>query len=52
VTDPAQYPEVVGTLKAHRGELTTELRRRYALEAFNRTAAYDKAIVGYLEEAL
>jgi phosphoribosylaminoimidazolecarboxamide formyltransferase/IMP cyclohydrolase len=52
VTDPAQYPEVIRTLKKHKGELTTELRRRYALEAFKRTAAYDKAIVGYLEESL
>jgi phosphoribosylaminoimidazolecarboxamide formyltransferase/IMP cyclohydrolase len=52
VTDPAQYPEVIGTLRKHRGELTTELRRRFALEAFKRTAAYDGAIVGYLEGSL
>jgi len=52
VTDPAQYPEVIRTLKKNRGALTTELRRRYALEAFKRTAAYDEAIVGYLEETL
>lgn len=52
VTDPSQYPEVIKTMKKHRGALTTELRRRYALEAFKRTAAYDKAIVGYLEENL
>ncbi|MFH2111674.1 MAG: IMP cyclohydrolase [Candidatus Bathyarchaeota archaeon] len=52
VTDPAQYSEVIKMLKKHKGALTTELRRRYALEAFKRTAAYDKAIVGYLEEAL
>jgi len=52
VTDPAQYPEVIRTLKKHKGELTTGLRRRLALEAFKRTAAYDKAIVGYLEESL
>lgn len=52
VTDPDQYPEVIKTLKKHKGALTTELRRRYALEAFKRTAAYDKAIVSYLEENL
>ncbi|HEX9914696.1 MAG TPA: IMP cyclohydrolase [Candidatus Bathyarchaeia archaeon] len=52
VTDPGQYPEVIRTLKKHRGALTTELRRRYALEAFKRTASYDEAIVGYLEESL
>jgi len=52
VTDPAQYPEVVKTLKRKGGELTTELRRRYARAAFKRTAAYDSAIVTYLEENL
>ncbi len=52
VTDPAQYPEVVETLKENGGELTTELRRRYAHFAFNRTAGYDSAIVSYLEENL
>ncbi len=52
VTDPSQYPEVVKTLKRNRGELTTELRRRYAHLAFKRTAGYDSAIVSYLEENL
>ena len=52
VTDPAQYPEVVETLKENGGELTTELRRRYAHLAFKRTAGYDSAIVSYLEENL
>ncbi|HUV53974.1 MAG TPA: hypothetical protein VMW03_02080 [Candidatus Krumholzibacteriaceae bacterium] len=52
VTDPAQYPEVVETLKGNGGELTTELRRRYAHLAFKRTAGYDSAIVTYLEENL
>jgi phosphoribosylaminoimidazolecarboxamide formyltransferase/IMP cyclohydrolase len=49
VTDPAQYPEVIRTLKENRGDLTPELRRRYALEGFRRTRAYDSAIVSYLE---
>ncbi len=52
VSDPAQYPEVIKTLKKHNGELTTDLRRRYALTAFKRTAGYDAAIVDYLEETL
>lgn len=52
VTDPAQYPEVVETLRNNGGELTTELRRRYAHLAFKRTAGYDSAIVSYLEESL
>ena len=52
VSDPAQYPEVIKTLEENKGELTTELRKRYALFAFKRTAGYDAAIVDYLEESL
>ena len=50
VTGPAQYPEVIGTLKENEGDFTTEMRRRYALKAFRRTKGYDSAIVSYLEE--
>ena len=49
VTDPTQYPEVIRTLKENDGELSTELRKRYSLKAFIRTAEYDAAIVRYLE---
>jgi len=52
VSGVAQYPEIIRTLNENDGELTTELRRRYALQAFRRTADYDKAIVEYLEEEL
>ncbi len=52
VTDVAQYQEIIKTLRENDGELTPELRKRYALQAFKRTAAYDKAIVEYLEEEL
>jgi len=52
VSDPSQYPEIIKTLEENNGELTTELRRRYALIAFKRTAGYDTAIVDYLEETL
>jgi len=52
VSDPSQYPEVIKTLEENEGELTAELRRRYALFAFRRTAKYDAAIVDYLEETL
>ncbi len=50
VTESAQYPEVIKTLKENEGEITTEMRRRYALKAFRRTKEYDSAIVNYLEE--
>ncbi len=49
VTDPAQYPGVLEELRAHGGELGDATRRRLALEAFAHTAAYDAAIVGWLE---
>ena len=52
VSDPAQYSEIIKTLEENNGELTTELRKRYALLAFKRTAGYDAAIVSYLEETL
>ncbi|MBD3172685.1 IMP cyclohydrolase [Candidatus Bathyarchaeota archaeon] len=52
VSDPDQYAEVIGVLEENEGELTTELRRRFALTAFKRTAEYDAAIVDYLEDAL
>ncbi|MFC1803173.1 IMP cyclohydrolase [Thermoproteota archaeon] len=52
VSDPNQYPEIIKTLEENDGELTTELRQRYALSAFKRTAGYDAAIVDYLEETL
>jgi phosphoribosylaminoimidazolecarboxamide formyltransferase/IMP cyclohydrolase len=50
VTEPAQYPEVIRTLKENEGDFTTDMRRRYALKAFRRTKEYDSAIVNYLEE--
>jgi phosphoribosylaminoimidazolecarboxamide formyltransferase/IMP cyclohydrolase len=49
ITDPAQYHEVIKTLKENDGELTTDLRRRLADKAFKRTEEYDSAIVEYLE---
>ena len=52
VSDVVQYSEIIRTLNENDGELTTELRRRYALQAFRRTAGYDNAIVEYLEEEL
>ncbi len=45
VTAPAQYDEVAAAVEA--GGLDDELRRRLAVEAFFRAAAYDAAIVGW-----
>jgi phosphoribosylaminoimidazolecarboxamide formyltransferase/IMP cyclohydrolase len=49
VSSPAQYDEVLAELRAEDGALTAETRRRLALEAFAQTAAYDAAIVAWLE---
>lgn len=49
VIDPCQYQEIVNTLRANEGELTTEIRRSLAERAFERTAEYDAAIVAYLK---
>ena len=48
VTDPAQYDDVLAELREH-GALSDATRRALALEAFARTAAYDAAIVAWLQ---
>jgi phosphoribosylaminoimidazolecarboxamide formyltransferase/IMP cyclohydrolase len=48
VTSPDQYDAVLAELREH-GEIGADTRRALALEAFARTAAYDGAIVDWLE---
>jgi phosphoribosylaminoimidazolecarboxamide formyltransferase / IMP cyclohydrolase len=48
VTSPDQYPSVLTELRAE-GMLSVATRRAFALEAFARTAAYDAAIVEWLQ---
>ncbi|HZU81136.1 MAG TPA: bifunctional phosphoribosylaminoimidazolecarboxamide formyltransferase/IMP cyclohydrolase [Acidimicrobiales bacterium] len=48
VVDPADYPVVLAELQAD-GRLSDATRRRLALAAFAHTAAYDAAIVRWLE---
>jgi phosphoribosylaminoimidazolecarboxamide formyltransferase/IMP cyclohydrolase len=52
VSSPAQYGEVLQEMRAHGGATTAALRRRLALEAFRRTAAYDAAIARFFAERL
>ena len=47
VVDPADYPDVVRRIE--RGGTALDYRLRMALKSFRHTAAYDAAIVGYLE---
>jgi len=50
VTSPDQYGQLVEELRANDGAVTDETRRAFALEAFARTAAYDAAIVQWLQD--
>ncbi len=52
VVDPADYADVLHELQTHQGSLAPETRRRLALRAFARTAAYDAAIHAWLERAV
>ncbi len=44
VTDPADYPELIGELDSHGGMTSLPFRKRLAAKAFAATAAYDSAI--------
>jgi phosphoribosylaminoimidazolecarboxamide formyltransferase/IMP cyclohydrolase len=48
VVDPADYPSLVTSLRAHDGRLNLTARFELARKAFAHTAAYDRAISEYL----
>lgn len=48
VSDPAQYETILESLQANAGKFTDTLRKNLAWQAFQRTAAYDSHISGYL----
>jgi phosphoribosylaminoimidazolecarboxamide formyltransferase / IMP cyclohydrolase len=48
VVDPADYPIVLAEMKDHGGGTTLKTRERLAIKVFQRTAAYDTAISGFL----
>lgn len=50
VSDPGQYGEVLCELQ-ELGDASPALRRRLAVQAFERTSRYDSAIAGYLAGA-
>ncbi|WAP70573.1 bifunctional phosphoribosylaminoimidazolecarboxamide formyltransferase/IMP cyclohydrolase [Jiella pelagia] len=52
VVDPADYGEILATLRANDGESDLSLRRQLAGRAFARTAAYDAAVSGWFAEDL
>ena len=48
VVNPRRYPEILKALQDGGGNLSLELRRELALEAFGHTAQYDSLIYSYL----
>jgi phosphoribosylaminoimidazolecarboxamide formyltransferase/IMP cyclohydrolase len=48
VTDPADYATVLEDIKKESGGTSRGLRERLAIKAFATTAAYDRAIAGFL----
>jgi phosphoribosylaminoimidazolecarboxamide formyltransferase/IMP cyclohydrolase len=51
VSDPDDYPAVLGGLRTSGSALPEELRRRLAAKAFLHTATYDAAIAGWMARA-
>jgi phosphoribosylaminoimidazolecarboxamide formyltransferase/IMP cyclohydrolase len=49
VTDPGQYEALLEELRANSGTVSEETRRAFALAAFAHTAAYDAAIVQWMQ---
>jgi phosphoribosylaminoimidazolecarboxamide formyltransferase / IMP cyclohydrolase len=47
LTSPDQYPSLIAAIAEHGGTTLAD-RRRFALQAFERTSAYDRAIANYL----
>ncbi len=48
VTDPADYPAVLEDIRKGRGGTSRTMRERLAIKAFTTTAAYDRAVAGFL----
>jgi phosphoribosylaminoimidazolecarboxamide formyltransferase/IMP cyclohydrolase len=48
LTDPDQYPGFLHNLEQHDGGTSSDFRRGKAIEAFQKTGHYDRAIVSYL----
>jgi phosphoribosylaminoimidazolecarboxamide formyltransferase/IMP cyclohydrolase len=48
VSSPKRYQQIIEELKKNNGALSEELMRDLAVEVFNRTSLYDKAIYDYL----
>lgn len=52
ITEPQDYQAVLEDLSAHEGHVTHLLRRKLAANAFERTATYDAAIAGWMDQQI
>ncbi|THD83650.1 bifunctional phosphoribosylaminoimidazolecarboxamide formyltransferase/IMP cyclohydrolase [Aliigemmobacter aestuarii] len=52
VTDPEDYAALMAELQAHDGATTLAFRKKLALTAYSRTAAYDAAVSGWMAGAV
>ncbi|CAE6526199.1 unnamed protein product [Rhizoctonia solani] len=50
LSDPADYTEFLAAWKSGNGTISSTLRNKFALKAFEMTSAYDSAISGYFRE--
>lgn len=52
VTDPSQYEQIMQEMKANDGKISFALRKKFAAQAFAKTAAYDTAISTWFQKQL
>ncbi len=50
ICSPQLYPQVIAELKKNKGAISENLMRDLAVEVFNRTSQYDRAIYEYLSK--
>lgn len=52
VVSPEEYSRVLAELRQHTGSISPETRRKLALQAFRRTAAYDVIVSAFLQRSI
>lgn len=52
ICHPCQYDSIIENMDANGGQMTIEMRRNLAYDAFNRTSGYDQQIAAYFSRQL
>ena len=52
MTDPADYPVVLETMKKNNGEVGADLNLKLAYKVFKTTSEYDRMISDYLKDRI